>query len=161
VAWALLATFMSAFPTMLLQSSARPSSLTWICGGMLIVNVVLNLALIPRYGAHGTAVACVVTEVVGVVLSLPIASRLLVRLPYRDIALRPLLAAAIAAPCLALGPRLGLGLFLIVDVAAIITLDRGGVVADVVRALRAVAHDPFPTPAPTPGPEASDRPPQS
>ena len=139
VAWAMLATFVSAFPSMLLQSSSRPSSITWICGGMLIINLGVNLALIPHYGAIGAAVACVATEAAGVLLALPIASRLLVRLALRDIVLRPLAAAALAAPCLLLGPRFGLGLFLAVYGVAVYFLDRDGAVADVRRALREIS----------------------
>jgi len=60
---------------------ARGAQRTWmfVTGIVLVLNLVLNVVLIPRHGAVGAAAATVATEIVGAVLGLHAAFRLLRR----------------------------------------------------------------------------------
>ena len=60
----------------------------------LVLNVGLNAALIPRYGAYGAAAATVATLAVSFLLHLRLVSRFLYPVNFARIAFRPLLAAA-------------------------------------------------------------------
>lgn len=73
-----------------------------------VANVILNLALIPRYGAYGSAWATVVTEVLTMVLLLSAVLRALrLRLSARRL-MRTLLLAAVMAGAMIFARPLGL-----------------------------------------------------
>jgi O-antigen/teichoic acid export membrane protein len=75
-----------------LGASDRQSSLTWAAGWSLVVNVGLNLALIPVFGYLGASWATVVTEFVLGIAAWALTARHVGRVPVLRLSWRPLLA---------------------------------------------------------------------
>lgn len=90
--------------TSLIVSRRSPAAVVWLSGAMTLVNVALNLALIPGLDERGAAVAMLVTEAVFLVLVLRMATRVLgTGLAWLATGAAPLAAgAAMAAATLAL-----------------------------------------------------------
>lgn len=66
-----------------------------LAGVLVVINVMLNLLLIPPLGGVGTAIAAVATEGAGFLYSLYYLSRHLHKIPLTNIMLRPLIASAV------------------------------------------------------------------
>lgn len=66
----------------------------WATAGVALLNVALNLVLIPRLSLDGAAAATLISELVLVVLALVLAQRLLGRLRLMAMASGPLVAGA-------------------------------------------------------------------
>lgn len=87
----------------LIVSREGPMALVWLTGSMTVLNVCLNLALIPPFEDSGAAVAMLVTEAVFVVLALRVARRAIDPLPWRAMLPATLGAgAAMGVACAAL-----------------------------------------------------------
>ena len=110
----------------LIVSRLGATAMAVIAAGMVAVNVVLNLLLVPEWREHGAAVAMLATEVLAVPVVVAIAARAVggIRL-FRTLG-GPLIAgAAMAGAMLALGspwPALGGGMF--VYAATLIAVER-------------------------------------
>ena len=84
----------------------RRRGIVWIAGGSLVLNVALNLAVIPRYSFQGAAVATFATEVVEAALLLMVFVRASGRPQLERVVLVPVAAAAVMlAGLLASGAR--------------------------------------------------------
>jgi O-antigen/teichoic acid export membrane protein len=96
----------------LIVSRRDPRTILVLSGAMTLLNVVLNLALIPSIEERGAAIAMLVTEAVFLALALAMAIRTLgTRLDWLSMAAAPLLAGlAMAAVTLALRHTPGLAL---------------------------------------------------
>lgn len=112
-----------------LVALGRPWIEVRVVGVAAVVNVVLNVALIPRYGVVGAGLATVVAEG-GIVAGTAVAlGRLGVR-PWRVDLARPLVAGVVmGAALVALGPSrplpLGIGVGASVYALALLALNRG------------------------------------
>ena len=78
----------------LIAGRGDPAVTARLTGLMVLVNVGLNLALIPAYEEQGAAAAMLVTEAVLVLAVLRLAAPLVGHLPWRPTAAGPLLAGA-------------------------------------------------------------------
>jgi O-antigen/teichoic acid export membrane protein len=98
--------------TSLVVSRRSPTAMVWMSGAMTLLNVVLNLALIPALDERGAAIAMLVTEAVFLALAFRMALRTIgERVNVASMAAGPLLAgAAMAAVTLALRHTPGLAL---------------------------------------------------
>ena len=115
-----------------------------ICAGAALVNLALNFLLVPVIGLVGAALATVVSYGLVIAASLVVAGRwMTLPWPVRDM-LKVVGACALAAP-LAIAARmseslplavLGLGMALVVIVAAIVLLDAAGMRGRVAGAIR-------------------------
>jgi O-antigen/teichoic acid export membrane protein len=70
-----------------------------IAGALVIVNVSLNLLLIPMLGGTGTAIAAVATEAAGVGFSYYYISRHMYRIPLASVIVKPCIAGAAMGAC--------------------------------------------------------------
>jgi O-antigen/teichoic acid export membrane protein len=94
--------------TSLLMSQRRPRPVLAASAGAVLINVVLNVALIPHLDARGSAVAMLVTEAFLAVVATVIVARFLGGLAWWSVAAGPLAAcAAMGVVVLALGRTLG------------------------------------------------------
>ena len=75
-----------------LNAIDRQALFTWAAGASMVVNVALNLVLIPLYGYLGAAWATVATELVLVGVALYFVARELYRPPIHRLSWKPLLA---------------------------------------------------------------------
>lgn len=82
-------------------AQGRQGVIPWVTGGLMLMNVLLNLVLIPRYSFDGAAAVTAATEVVGSAVMLFLALRLVGPVPVRRILSGPvagvLAMAAVAA----------------------------------------------------------------
>lgn len=101
LAWALVPAMMSGIYHTILSSGSTPHRTAQIVGGMLALSVALNLLLIPHLGPVGSAVAQLVCESAGILLS-----HRMVRHEYGALPT----AGALARPALVFGPALLLGM---------------------------------------------------
>jgi O-antigen/teichoic acid export membrane protein len=83
-----------------LNSIDRQSLFTYAAGISVVVNVVLNLLLIPPYGFLGAAWATVLTEVGLAIIGWVLTARHLVRVPLLQLSWRPLLAGLVMGAAL-------------------------------------------------------------
>lgn len=90
--WAAVAVFLSATTSTLINSGPSPQVNTWIAAGMVVLNVGLNLLLIPPWGLAGAAAATVATEFGGLVTNSVYVHRRLLPLHYGFV-VRPVIAA--------------------------------------------------------------------
>ncbi len=67
--WAVVAVFISGTTSTLINSSRLPGINTWIALVMVILNISLNLFMIPRWGLIGASVATVITEFSGIFIN--------------------------------------------------------------------------------------------
>lgn len=89
--------FMFASNTFIAALNAidRQVMFTWAAAASMVVNVALNLVLIPRYGYLGASWATVATEVVLLVSAYLLVGRELYRAPLHRLAWKPLLAGIV------------------------------------------------------------------
>jgi O-antigen/teichoic acid export membrane protein len=114
--------------TSLIVSRRSPAAVVWLSGAMTILNVVLNLALIPGLDERGAAIAMLVTEAAFLVLALRMAVGTIgARLDWLATCAAPLVAgAAMAGATLALrhSPWLALAAGLAVYSAVFVLAER-------------------------------------
>jgi O-antigen/teichoic acid export membrane protein len=83
-----------------LSSTDRQSSFTWASLWSMVVNVGLNVVLIPFFGAMGAACATVLTEVALGVFGWILTARHLSRLPLLRMSWKPVLAGLVMGAAL-------------------------------------------------------------
>jgi O-antigen/teichoic acid export membrane protein len=66
--WSVLATFLNVPLTMIFHALRRTSRMVWVPTVLIVVNVLLNVLLIPRWTVAGASIATVVAEFLGLVL---------------------------------------------------------------------------------------------
>jgi O-antigen/teichoic acid export membrane protein len=114
--------------TSLIVSRRSPAAVVWLSGAMTVLNVALNLALIPSLHERGAAIAMLVTEAVFLVLAFRMAVRAIgARIDWLSMTAAPLLAGlAMAAATLALRhtPGLALAIGVVVYPATFVLAER-------------------------------------
>ena len=85
-----------------LISQDRQSVLAWVYAGATLVNIGLNVVLIPRYSLDGPAFATTVCEALSVAFMLAFALRVSGPIDWRSITAGPVLASALAGGVMAL-----------------------------------------------------------
>lgn len=108
LAFTLIPVFASAVTSSLIMASSRPAVNTYIAAVMVVVNIGLNLALIPRLSGLGAAVATVATESTGLVLGTVYIQRFIAPLPYARELVKPALASVAAGLPVAFSTSLAL-----------------------------------------------------
>jgi O-antigen/teichoic acid export membrane protein len=91
--WAVVAIYISGTTSTLIMASRAPSVNTWIALIMVITNIGLNMALIPKWGVQGAAAATVVTEFGGVGLNTVWIRRYIMPIEYFRHTYRPIIAS--------------------------------------------------------------------
>lgn len=105
--WALPGSFMADTLLHVLIAQRRQSAGTWAVGATALLNVLLNLVLIPRASYAGAAFATVVSEAACFALLYAWVARGVPGVGFARVAWRPLVAGAVLAGVLAwLAPRL-------------------------------------------------------
>jgi O-antigen/teichoic acid export membrane protein len=89
----LLPLFASAMTSTVIAAGARPQLNTMIAGVMVVLNVTLNLVLIPAMGINGAGVATLATESAGLIAGAILIARMHGSLAWHRFAVRPLVAA--------------------------------------------------------------------
>jgi O-antigen/teichoic acid export membrane protein len=103
--WALPGSYMADTLLFLLTAQRRQAWGTWAVGLTALLNVTLNLALVPRFSFLGAAVATVASEWLCFALLLFMFQRSVPMLGLGSVAWRPVLACALLSLFLALGSR--------------------------------------------------------
>ncbi len=118
LAWNIVLGFLNAVLFRVLISINRENQI--VVAGVIcaILNVILNLILIPHFSYIGAAIATVVTLTVLFGLNLYFVSKYLYRLPLHRIAIKPILAAAVMAIFIYFSS--GLNLVTIIIIAVVI-----------------------------------------
>ena len=116
--WAAPFNFLNALLVTVLVSVNRQDLITRIVLLSMVLNVIGNLLLIPRYSYVGASVTTVATGALGCALYLHFVSRLVCRLQLHKLIIRPVIACGVMAGCLILLKHLNL--FVVVPVAAVI-----------------------------------------
>jgi O-antigen/teichoic acid export membrane protein len=93
----LIAVFASSVTSSLITASARPEINTYIAGVMVLLNIGVNLLLIPRWSGNGAAIATVATETLGLLLGTFYIRRRIAPLAYGAALIKPALATAVVA----------------------------------------------------------------
>lgn len=142
LAFTLIAVFASAVTSTLIAAGPRPMVNAWIALLMVVENVGLNVAVIPRWSGAGAAMATLVTETTGLVIGTLYLRRTLVPLRYLGFAAKPTLGALAAAAMAMLYPSLLVIPICAMVYLAVMWLTRGitGVNVSFVRALLARSH---------------------
>jgi O-antigen/teichoic acid export membrane protein len=141
LAFALVAVYAASVTSTLISASARPSVNTAIALLMVILNVGLNLVVIPRWGGMGAAAATVVTEWTGLLSGTVYILRFIGPLHYLRFWLRPI-AAAVAAGVIGLVVPSLIALPICVVIYAAILWVSGGVTRGDLAFLRALVRPP-------------------
>ena len=97
LAWDALLFFLYDPLATTLASMNKQNILAITCGVCALVNVVLNLILIPNFSYIGAGIATIVTETVLLVLYFYFVSKYLYWLPLHKIILKPMVACALMA----------------------------------------------------------------
>lgn len=97
LAWHILLFFMYALLANVLISINRQNQMAITVGSCALMNVVLNLALIPHFSYIGAAMATIATETTLFAVYFHLASKYLYRLPFHRVIIKPLIA------CVAMG----------------------------------------------------------
>ena len=77
LAGAILLSYVNAAPIMMLSASARQTSFTVVTGCALVVNLAVNVLLIPRLAGQGAALAMIASEGTQCLLLFPLVGRIL------------------------------------------------------------------------------------
>jgi O-antigen/teichoic acid export membrane protein len=93
----LIAVFASSVTSGLITASPRPEVNTYIAAVMVLLNIGLNLLLIPRWSGSGAAIATVATETAGLLLGTFYIRRRIAPLAYGAALIKPTLATAAVA----------------------------------------------------------------
>lgn len=119
--WTMVFTFAGASFVQLLQSINKQLIITKISGICVIINIILNLTLIPKYSYIGASFATVLTEIVLVGYIFFATYKLSYRIPYKLIIIdlaKVLLATSVMS--LFIWYLKGLNLFLLIIIATIL-----------------------------------------
>jgi O-antigen/teichoic acid export membrane protein len=116
--WTIPFSFLNAMFGTILASMNRQNLAAKIVLAYTIVNVVMNLILIPRYSYVGAAMVNVVGSLIAFVLLFVFTSRLVCKIPLPKLIFRPVIASGLMA--LFLFFFSGLSLWLLIPLAAII-----------------------------------------
>jgi O-antigen/teichoic acid export membrane protein len=111
----------------LIVSRGSPTTMVAAVGGMVTLNVCLNLVLIPQYSDRGAAIAMLATEVVAAPVVLAIAARRAGGVNWKSVLAGPVLAgAAMSAPMLVLegNPAAAVGAGGVVYFVVLLALER-------------------------------------
>lgn len=92
--WAMAIQFITAVVTILVLAGNRQKSVTWVSLAAMLLNIALNLILIPRYSYVGASVATLAAYAFIFILLFAIVSRNIHRLNLWKACSKPLLAAA-------------------------------------------------------------------
>ena len=95
LAWALVATFLNYVLAMVMISLNRQKILSFYIGGCVLLNVFLNLLLIPKFSYIGASLATVITEALLCLCGFYFVSKYLYKLPVHRIIIKPLVASLI------------------------------------------------------------------
>jgi O-antigen/teichoic acid export membrane protein len=99
VVWILIFSFLNNMTGNIFTAMNKQIIGSLIAGALVIVNVSLNLLLIPTLGGTGTAIAAVATEAVGVGFSYYYISRHMYRIPLAGVIVKPCIASAVMGAC--------------------------------------------------------------
>ena len=116
-----------AISTALVQSRGSRRPLLWASGGILVLNLVLNLVLIPLWQDRGAAAAMLASELIFVIVVLALALRETGGLPWRTVLAAPLAGGALMAAAMLVLVDLGwfsLPIGAAVYAAAVVAVDR-------------------------------------
>ena len=108
LAFTLLPVFASAVTSSLIAGSRRPMVNAYIAGVMVLLNIGLNVLLIPRWSGMGAAAATVLTETTGLVLGTLYISRAIAPFRIGLEFVRPVLACVAVLPLVLRSPSLAL-----------------------------------------------------
>jgi len=97
LAWHILLFFMYNLLGNVLISINRQNQMAITAGSCALINVILNLALIPRFSYVGAAIATVITEAILFAVYFYFASKYLYRLPFHRVIIKPSIACAAMA----------------------------------------------------------------
>ncbi|HEY3423043.1 MAG TPA: flippase [Methanocellaceae archaeon] len=99
VVWILIFSFLNNMTGNVFTAMNKQIIGSLIAGALVIVNVSMNLLLIPSLGGTGTAIAAVATEAVGFAFSYYYISRHLYRIPLAGVIAKPCVASAVMGAC--------------------------------------------------------------
>jgi len=97
LAFTLIAVFASSVTSTLIGAGPRPMVNAIIALVMVVENVGLNLAVIPRWSGAGAAAATLITETTGLVLGIIYLRQMLPPLSVLHLAVKPMVAATVAS----------------------------------------------------------------
>ncbi len=142
LAFTLIAVFASSVTSTLIGAGPRPMVNAGIALIMVVENVGLNLAVIPRWSGIGAAAATLVTESTGLVLGTLYLRRVMPPFRFLDFAVKPAVAAGTAVATALWYPSLVVLPVAVAVYVSVLWLSRGITAADVdfVRALLGRAH---------------------
>jgi O-antigen/teichoic acid export membrane protein len=99
VVWILIFSFLNNMTGNVFTAMNKQIVGSMIAGALVIVNVSLNLLLIPALGGTGTAIAAVATEAVGFAFSYYYISKHMYRIPLAGVIVKPCIASAVMGAC--------------------------------------------------------------
>ncbi len=120
LAWDVLLIFICIPLGFMLVSINRQNQMATIVGGCALLNIILNLILIPRFSYIGAGIATLAAETFLFLAYFYVISKYLYRLPLHKIIIRPLIATSVTALFIHLCS--GLNLFIIIISAAVLYL---------------------------------------
>jgi len=120
LAWDVLLIFICLPLGFMLVAINRQNRMAVIVGGCALLNIVLNLILIPGFSYIGAAIATLITETVLFLAYFYVISKYLYKLPLHRIVMRPLIATAVTALFIQLCS--GLNLIVIIVSATVLYL---------------------------------------
>lgn len=132
----LIPLFASAMTAVVISAGPRPAVNSVLAAGVVVINVGLNLALIPSIGINGAGIATLVTESAGLVAGAVYIARTMGPIRWLHCASRPLIASgAMSALIVASGAHLAAApVYAIAYVGVLAAI--GGVTRDDVSMLR-------------------------
>jgi O-antigen/teichoic acid export membrane protein len=95
LAWDVLLVFLYVCSAFILVSTDKQNQMAVIAGCTALINVILNLFLIPSFSYVGAAIATIVTETILISLYFILISKSFYKLPISKISIRPLIACLI------------------------------------------------------------------
>ncbi|MFC2097971.1 polysaccharide biosynthesis C-terminal domain-containing protein [Bacteroidota bacterium] len=85
----------------LLTANGSLKEMNWIAGIALLINIIINLILIPRFYAKGAAIACLATQSFVAIAQIVVSVKLLkLKVNYRVIFLLLIFSAGLLALCI-------------------------------------------------------------
>ena len=116
--WMFVLTALNGVSFYLLVAANRQKVNAGIGGIALILNVLLNLSLVPRWGSLGSAWAVVATEGLWVILGCLYVSQILHQMPWMDMVLKPILGNIVMGGFIFFFSDLNL--FLVIPIAMVV-----------------------------------------
>ena len=100
--WSVLLIYFTTVIQCIMYSFNRQKMVAAVLGCTTILNIVLNLALIPRYSYLGASISTIICEAFNLIVYYYLISKTLPRLPWSAVFLKPLIATAILSGSLIL-----------------------------------------------------------